>query len=101
MFTSSERRANQLKSVKKIEMGDPRIGKLVEKNEMHVQKLNNIGKLVKRIETGGLQARKIMKKVETGDRKVVDLVEKIQVNEPKVGKVWRSVRIGQEEYLNI
>ena len=32
VFTSSERRANQLKSVKKIEMGDPRIGKLVDKN---------------------------------------------------------------------
>ena len=48
VFTSSERLANQLK----------------------VNEIGEVGKLVKNIETRAPQARKIMKKVETGDRKV-------------------------------
>ena len=40
-----------------------------------------------------------MKVVQTGGVKVGELVKKIQMNETKVGKVWRSVTVGQEEYL--
>ena len=29
------------------------------------------------------------------------MAKKIQMNEPKVGKVRRSVRVGQEEYMKI
>ena len=57
-----------------------------------------VGNLVKRIETGGPQARKLMKKVVTGDRKVGELVKKIQINDPKAVKVWNLVRFGQEKY---
>ena len=42
---------------------------------------------------------KIVKKVETCGVKVGELVKKIQMNEPKAGKVWRSVTVGQQEYL--
>ena len=63
-----------------------------------VEKVGVVGKYVKRIETGGPQARKIMKKVETGDRKVGELVKKIQMNDSKVAKVWKLVRFGQEKY---
>ena len=48
VFTSSERLANHLK----------------------INEIGEVGKLLKRIETGGPQARKIIKKVETGDKKV-------------------------------
>ena len=65
-----ERQANQLKIneireggkfVWKIEMGDPRFGQLVKKNEMDVPKVEKVGvggKLVKRNETGGPRGRK-------------------------------------------
>ena len=64
---------------------------MVKKNEVDdpkVEKVGVVGKLVKRIEMGGPQARKMMKKVETGDRKVGELVKRIQMNDSKVGKVW-------------
>ena len=47
LCTSSERLANQLK----IEMGAPKIGKLVKKNEMgepKVGKIGEVGKLVRK-----------------------------------------------------
>ena len=44
------------------------------------------------------EAGHLMKKVETGGMKVEELVKKIQVNDPKIGNVWKSVKIGQEEY---
>ena len=44
----------------------------------------------------GPQAGNMMKKVETDDTRVG---EEIQMNEPKVGQVWRSARVGQQEYL--
>ena len=40
-----------------------------------------------------------MKKDETAGVKVGELVEKIQMNGRKVGKVGKSLRVGQEEYL--
>ena len=73
--------------VKKSEIDDPK-----------VEKIGEVGKLVKRIETGGSQARHLMKKVETIDRKVEELVKKIQMKDPKVEKVWKLVRFGQEKY---
>ena len=54
--------------VAKNEMGDPTVGKIGE-----------VGKLVK--------------KVETGDIKVEELVKRIQMNDPKVGKVWEIDKI--------
>ena len=79
---------------------------MVKKNEMDVPKVEKavvVGKLVKGIETGGPQARKIMKKImkkvdETCDRKVGEMVQNIQMNDPKVGKVWKLVTFGQEKY---
>ena len=47
---------------------------------------------------GDPDAGKLMKNVKTGDMKVEELVKMIQMKDPKVGKVWRSVRFGQEEY---
>ena len=47
--------------VREIEMDDPTIGKLVKKNEMgvpKVEKVGIVGKLVKRIETGGSANKK-------------------------------------------
>ena len=49
------------KMVREIEMDDPTIGKLVKKNEMgvpKVEKVGIVGKLVKRIETGGSANKK-------------------------------------------
>ena len=109
VFTSSQRLANQLKineiregreQVTRIEMGAPRIGKLVKKNEMdvpEVEKLGAVGNLMKRIETGGPQARTLMKQVETFDREVGELVKKIQINDPKVERVGKWVRFGLEK----
>ena len=42
-----------------------------------------------------------MRKVETGDMKVEELVRRIQMNDPKFGKVWRSIRFGQEECMKL
>ena len=88
----------------KTEMSAPKIGKLVKKNEIddpNVGKVGVVGKLVRNIEMSGLHAGKIMKNVETGDGKVGELVQKVQMNDPKVGKVGRSVRVGQEEHMNL
>ena len=49
-------------------------------------KIGVIGELVKRVEMGDPKAGKLMNKVETGGMKVEELVKKIQMNEPKVGK---------------
>ena len=81
-------------------MGDPKITKLV-KNEMddpREEKVGVVGKLVKRIVTGGPQARKIMMKVETDDGKVGELVKKIHLNDPIVGKSGKLVRFVHEKY---
>ena len=69
VFTSGERLANQLK----------------------INEMGEVGKLVKRIEMGGPKARTLVKKVETGDMKVANLVEKIQMNDPNVGTDGKSV----------
>ena len=50
-------------------MGAPKTRKVVKKNETDdptVGKVGEVGKLVKRIEMGGPQARQLMRKVETG-----------------------------------
>ena len=110
VFFSIERLLNQLRIngiredrelVAKTETNASKIGKSVKKSEMDdpkVGKIGEVGELVKRIETGGPQARTIVKKVETGDTKVVEFVKKIQINDPKVGKVWKLVRFGQEKH---
>ena len=68
--------------MQKIEVSDPKTGKLVKKNEMGEPKVGNIGvvrRLVRAIET--------MQEIETGDMKVRELVKKIQMHKSKVGKV--------------
>ena len=77
VFTSSERCANHLK----------------------INESGAVGKLVRKIEMSGPQAGMLVKVVQTGGVKVGELVKKIHMHETKVGKVWRSVTVGQEEYL--
>ena len=54
-------------------MVDPRIGKLVKKNGMDVpkvEKVEEVGGLVKRIETGGPQATNIVRKIQDGGSEI-------------------------------
>ena len=53
-------------------------------NQLNINEIGEVGKLVKKIEMGAA--------------KIGKLVQRIQMNDPKVGKVWKSVRFGQEEY---
>ena len=64
-------------------------------DDLKVGKIGEVGKLVKRIEMGGPQARKLMKNVETGDGRVGELVKTIQMNDPQVEKVWKLLGFGQ------
>ena len=69
-------------------------------NHLKINEIGEVGKLVKKTEIGGWStSRKMMKKVETGGVKVGELVKHFQMNEPQGGKLGRSVRVGQEEYL--
>ena len=43
------------------------------------------------------QLEKLVKKIEMGAPKIGTLVKKIQMNDPKVGKVGKSIRPGQAE----
>ena len=43
----------------------------------------------------------LIKKVKAGHVKVEELVKKIPMTDPKVGKVWKSARFVQEEYIKL
>ena len=110
VFTSTERLANHLKI---NEIGE--VGKLVTKLRWMLRKLESWRKerdgwvqnwkhwsrwkIGEKDRDECPQAGRMVKKVETGGVKVGELVKKIQMSESRVGTVGRSVRCGQEEYM--
>ena len=69
--------------VQKIEIGDPRIGKLTKENEMNCPKVEKL-KLWEIGERDRDGTSKKINEVETRDRKVGELVKKTEMNVPKI-----------------
>ena len=89
VFTSSERLANQLK---KNEMDDPK-----------VEKIGEVGNLVKKIEMGAPRTGKLVKKNEMHGPKVepvgvvAKLVERVELGGPQARKLMKKVETGDRK----